>query len=328
MDFLAIGDIVAEPFIKLSKASGAVTCDERGEHCKLSLPFPEKIPYESSTFVPGVGNAPNAAVAAARLGMSSALMSWIGNDENGVSCSRSLIRNGVSTEYVSTEPGKTTNHHYVLWYGLDRTILVKHEDFSYALPQTMPKPRVVYLSSMAKSALPFHQPLMEWIESQPDIKFAFQPGTFQIEPGLSALARVYTRTDYFFANKEEYQRILATDEEDVKKLMEMMRAHGPKVAFLSDGPNGAYALSDKGAWKIGLYPDHRDAVERTGAGDAFSATATVALMLGKSVPEALTWGPVNSMSVVQKIGAQAGLLSRDALLENLEKAPGYKPEAF
>jgi hypothetical protein len=52
----------------------------------------------------------------------------------------------------------------------------------------------------------------------------------------------------------------------------------------------------------------------------------VALALGKSVSEALQWGPINSMSVVQEIGAQKGLLTRNKLEEFLKNAPAeYKP---
>jgi hypothetical protein len=47
--------------------------------------------------------------------------------------------------------------------------------------------------------------------------------------------------------------------------------------------------------------------------------------LGKTPLEAFTWGPINSMSVVQEIGAQKGLLSREKLEEYLSKAPAdYK----
>ena len=39
------------------------------------------------------------------------------------------------------------------------------------------------------------------------------------------------------------------------------------------------------------------------------------------------WGPVNSMSVVQQIGARAGLLTRERLEEYLAKAPeDYRPQ--
>ena len=48
-------------------------------------------------------------------------------------------------------------------------------------------------------------------------------------------------------------------------------------------------------------------------------------LLGKTPAEALAWGPVNSMSVVQHIGAQVGLLTRDKLEEYLKNAPAdYK----
>ena len=76
-----------------------------------------------------------------------------------------------------------------------------------------------------------------------------------------------------------------------------------------------------------MYPDPAPPVDRTGAGDSFSSTFTAALGLGMSIPEALSWGPINSMSVVQYVGAQEGLLTREKLLEHLANAPDfYKAE--
>jgi sugar/nucleoside kinase (ribokinase family) len=50
-------------------------------------------------------------------------------------------------------------------------------------------------------------------------------------------------------------------------------------------------------------------------------------MLGKTVAEALSWGPINSMNVVQHIGAQEGLQTREKLEEFLANAPDhYKPQ--
>ena len=66
-------------------------------------------------------------------------------------------------------------------------------------------------------------------------------------------------------------------------------------------------------------------VDPTGAGDAYFSTVVSALALGKPFEEALLWGPINAMSVVQQIGAQKGLLSREKLEEFLAKAPAdYK----
>ena len=77
-------------------------------------------------------------------------------------------------------------------------------------------------------------------------------------------------------------------------------------------------------WFMPVYP--HDPFERTGAGDAFASTVSAALLLGKSLEESLKWGPINSMSVVQFVGAQKGLLSESSLEQYLANAPaGYGP---
>jgi sugar/nucleoside kinase (ribokinase family) len=78
-----------------------------------------------------------------------------------------------------------------------------------------------------------------------------------------------------------------------------------------------------------MYPDPKPPVERTGAGDATSSTIVAALHLGLPLEKAILWGPINSMNVVQHVGAQAGLLSRERLLDLLENAPmGYTAETL
>ena len=107
--------------------------------------------------------------------------------------------------------------------------------------------------------------------------------------------------------------------------MQKLHDLGPKIICLTDGPNGAYAYDGTDAWFVPAYPDPKPPVERTGAGDAFASTVTTALVMGKSLEEALLWGPVNSMNVVQHIGAQKGLLTQAELESWLNKAPGdYK----
>ncbi len=161
------------------------------------------------------------------------------------------------------------------------------------------------------------------------MKLAFQPGTYQMKFGKERMATFYKRAEIFFCNKEEAQRILGTEESDIKKLLSAMHELGPKNVVITDGPVGAYALGDGKYWFMRTYPDPKPPLQRTGAGDAFSSTVTVALVLGKDLPEALRWGPINSMSVVQSIGAQAGLLDRARLEEYLAKAPeDYVPKEF
>ncbi len=103
--------------------------------------------------------------------------------------------------------------------------------------------------------------------------------------------------------------------------MPQVRALGPKIAVITDGPNGAYAQGEDGAvLRVPMFPDRVPPVDRTGAGDATASTIVSALALGLPLAEALRWGPVNSASVVEKIGAQAGLLPRAELESRLAAA--------
>lgn len=323
LDFFAVGDIVNEPFIRLTDAQ----VYEKDGQQMLGMRFGDKIPYAESVHMPAVGNASNAAVAAARLGLTSALRAYLGDDAPGKECLARLEEEKVQTEYVVTEHGKKTNHHYVLWYQNERTILVKHEEYDYEVPTLGHQPKWLYLSSLAKNSLPYHHALAEMLQLYPDIKLAFQPGTFQMALGVDALKPLYERTDFFCVNVEEAARILQKDVQEkrtpdyIKELIRGVAQLGPKLISITDGSEGAYAYDGSRFMRIPMYPDDREPFERTGAGDAFASSITAAMALGEPFEKALLWGPINSMSVVQDVGAQRGLLTRAALLGHLEKAP-------
>lgn len=320
IQFLAIGDIVTEPFIRLSDAH--VEDGVNGATKELCMRFGDKIPYEYAVLATAVGNAANAAVAASRLGQNSALRAYVGDDRYGAECLAKLEEEGVNTSLMVTEPGKATNYHYVLWYGSERTILVKHEEFSYTVPEMASDPTWLYLSSLAENSLPYHEALAAFLDAHPGTKLAFQPGTFQMKLGKEALAPLYERSALFFCNKEEAQRILGVPASTpVKDLLTGMRDLGPQTIVITDGREGAYAFDGTRMMQVPMYPDTRAPFERTGAGDAFASTVTVALSLGLPLDQALLWGPINSMAVVQEVGAQKGLLSREALEALLASAP-------
>jgi ribokinase len=324
IDFLAIGDIVIDAFIKLKDAHVHKQLDNP-ESSELCVRFGDKVPYESVTVVSAVGNSPNAAVCAARLNLNSALLTNIGDDQNGKDCLAVLKKENVSRKLVKIEKNKKTNYHYVLWYEVDRTILIKHTEFEYKFPK-LPKVSWIYLSSLAENSLPFHFELIDFLKKHPETKLAFQPGTFQMKFGTEKLKEIYQHTEIFFCNVEEAERILGIqDHKDILSLSKGIQALGPKIVSISDGPNGAYLYLNNELWQIPIYPDIAPPVDRTGAGDAFSSTVTAGLTLGLTPVEAFTWGPINSMSVVQKIGAQEGLLTVKQIKEYLQSAPeNYK----
>ncbi len=327
-DFIAIGDTLTDDFIELDDVRIDTRPDPEDKgYPEICFRFGDKVPFRNSVVIHGVGNAANAAVSATRLGLKTAFISNIGDDELGGKKLEALRKNGVDTRWVKINPGYKSTYHYVLRYKAERTILVNNLQYPYALPTDLEAPRWIYFSSVSNNNEAYHHEIAEYLKLHPETKFAFQPGTYQIQLGTEKIKDLYEETDIFFCNKEEARIITNTPSNQIKELLSAVYELGPKIAVITDGPNGAYAFDGNETWFIPMYPDPKPPFDRTGSGDAFSSTFTAAIALGKSVPEALSWGPVNSMSVVQYIGAQEGLLSREKLEAYLGEAPDeYKPK--
>jgi len=324
-DFVGIGDIVTDDFIELGDAH--IDSENNTQAPELCMRFGDKIPYKDSVVIPAVGNSPNASVSAHRLGLQSALITDIGDDLHGQACLQKLKEEGIPTDFIRVHEHTTSNYHYVLRFKEERTILVKHHEYEYALPDIQEVPAFIYLSSLAENSLPYHEAIADYLEKNPESKLVFQPGTFQIKLGFEKLQRLYTQSYLFFCNKEEARKILKTKTEDIQELLKGMRALGPQIVVITDGPRGAYVYDGKTMWHGPMYPDPAPPIDRTGAGDSFASTFTSALALGLDIQTALRWGPINSMSVVQHIGAQKGLLSREMLEKYLAEAPeDYLPK--
>lgn len=325
IDILGVGDIVTDAFIELEDAW--IEEDNPQKNKELCMRFGDKIPYKDVVVVRAAGNSPNATVCAHRLGLKSALVTDVGDDEQGKEKIEALEEESINTEFVRIHESQKSNYNYILRFKEERTILVKHHEYEYSFPQIDTAPRYLYLSSLSRNSLPYHKEIALYLEKHPETKLVLQPGTFQMKLGYEKISELYKLAELFFCNKQEAQKILKTDEPSIKKLIIDLHALGPKIVVITDGPEGAYAYDGSEMWHGPMYPDPKPPVDRTGAGDSFSSTFTSALALEKTIPEALSWGPINSMSVVQHIGAQKGLLTREKLEKLLEEAPeDYKPE--
>ncbi len=319
VDLIGIGDLVVDTFIELNDAW--IEDDNPGKTKELCMRFGDKIPYKSEVTIYGEGNSINAAHAAIRLGLKTAIISNVGDGALSTECLFHLNRSGINTDYVTRHISKDTNHNFVLRFREDRTILVHHNEYDYAFPKNLPAPKWIYLSSLAQNSIPYHGEILEFLKNNPETKLAFQPGTFQIKLGVEKLGELYKRAEIFFCNKEEAQKILKTPETEISKLLEMMRAIGPKIVVITDGPAGAYVFDGTKKLYGPIFPDIAPPVERTGAGDAFASTFTSAIILGRDIETALRWAPVNSMNVVQYVGAQAGHLTISQIEGFLKNAP-------
>ncbi len=328
-DVVSVGDIVTDAFIKLLEDQAHTYTNQDGDW--LAMPFATKVPFDYAEIIPGVGNAANAAVSFARLGLKSGFVTNVGEDTYGREMIQSLHKNKVDSRFVHINPDKKSNYHYVLWYKEERTILIKHEEYDYFWPHFRPDeiPRWLYFSSISKNALDFHDELADWLEKHAEVKLAFQPGTFQMEAGTHRLERIYKRTEVLILNRQEAAKVGGGDHRNINDLLEKLHHLGPKIVVITDGPNGAYASDQQVRLKMLAYPDPKPPFERTGAGDAFASTFVAALIKGNNIQGALQWAPINSMSVVQQVGAQSGLLTEPELESLLKRSPDwYKPSSI
>ncbi len=325
-DVMSVGDIVTDDFISLIEKEEHTYSNQQGKW--LAIPFGTKIPFDHHQVIPAVGNASNAAVAFARLGLKSSFATNIGGDQEGRDMLAVLQKEGVDHRFVRINPGHKSNFHFVLCFGAERTILIKHEEYDYHWPHLRPNevPKWLYFSSISEHAIQYHDQVADWLEHHPDVKLAFQPGTFQMAAGAERLKRIYQRSEIVVLNREEAVTVGGGNHENINNLFDHMHHLGPKIVVITDGPNGAYVSDGQQRLQMPLYPDPWPPVDRTGAGDAFASTFVAALIKGNTIEGALQWAPINSMSVVQKVGAQAGLLSEKQIDHYLRHSPAhYRP---
>jgi len=217
--------------------------------------------------------------------------------------------------------GVLTNFHFVLSFQGERTILIKHNKFTYKLPKL--NTDWIYFSSMAAGTEKFHKEIASFLQKNPKIKLSFNPGTFQMRMGTQKLKGIYKRTEILFLNREEAQLVLKMQTRDVKKLLKGMHGLGAKIAVITDGRQGSYASNGSPkVWYLDEFVGPH--VEATGAGDAYATAFTAAIFHGKRIDEAMTWGTINGGFVVQFVGPHAGLRTKAQIEQYMKKHPKFR----
>lgn len=317
-DIISIGDCTIDAFVEVEEAT--IHADIHHEHQQICFSFADKIPYRSLIMLTA-GNANNAAVSTSRLGLNSAFYGTIGKDLNGKIIQNALKSEKVSTEFLKVDKKLPTNFHVVLWFRHERTILIKHQAYDYALPGGIENTKWIYLTSIGQKGLSVHKPVVGMLKKNPQIKMAFNPGTFQLRIGLKKLLPLLKHTEILFVNKEEAEALLGREGKP-HALAKHLAKTGAKTVVITDALNGSYCLADGTFYHVGVYP--HVPYETTGCGDAFASAFTAARIYGLPIEQALLWGSRQGASVATKIGPQAGLLTKSKMLRDLRNAPKIK----
>lgn len=163
------------------------------------------------------------------------------------------------------------------------------------------------------------------------VKISFSPGMLYAAKGLKALMPVLERTQIFFANRDEIEKLTgryfkAGARELVKSGCRIVVVTlGKGLAKVEVGLVTAYICDGEKEYDIEserLSPKSR--LETTGAGDAFAAGFLFGFLKGKSVEECGLLGDTMAGFVIRKAGARAGLPTVAQLSEKYLKRSGRR----
>lgn len=255
----------------------------------MDIKFGQKIVAKKHAVTLG-GNAANVSVGLARLGVSTALTTVFGDDEAGYWQKKQLMTENVDVSLAKIDPKNESNSSAIIIFSGERTILSYHSPKTIVLDPVSNANWVYLTSSPGVNSNDVFSLLKSFNH------LAFNPSVPDLKKGKDYLAPILEKTDVLILNNEEF---------------EMLGTKGPKITVVTDGKNGV-SLYD-GEKQIQKPAIGENAIETTGAGDAFSSGFLSALYYGKNPEEALEWGLKNSASVILKIGAIEGLLKKDEI---------------
>lgn len=324
-DVISLGPARMDVFVTLPQDEVLEVCNIDRQKCMIQLGFGEKIAVKGVEFAIG-GNTGNNAVGLSRLGHKVAMVGAMGDGWTDRRALEVLQNEKVDTKHIEIQPGKM-GFGVIINYQEERTILSYYPESLCNFPDMGDTTTDwVYITSMGTGYENFYAQAVAWAK-QKGAKIAFNPGTRQIKAGVEPLKYVYEATEIVFVNREEAAQLLGKLPGDpIEQLLDGMRNLGPKVAVITDGPEGTYMADGNKYWRMPIVP--AEVVERTGAGDAFGSGFLGAVIAGKPLEEALRWGTTNSASVLGFVGPQAGLLNEAGIQEWLAKTADVMPLEF
>lgn len=306
MDVLCVGSATVDLFLVIDPQNPHFRFSETTN--EMSVHLGDKIVFENAQFEIG-GNACNVSVGLKKLGVNSSLMAEVGDDEFSQKITSGLQEAGVDTSLLKKKEGQSC-FSVILNYQGDRVIFTentqKEHDFSFDNISS----KWIYLTSLGGNWENIYQKVSDFVKNT-GAKLVLNPGASQIDKGPSSFSYILPQTEVLIVNKEEAEEIVGS-QSDVQNLLTELKKLGPKIVVITDGENGSYVLSENGE-NLSHESSKSPSLSKTGAGDAYSSGFLAALVLGKNLQDAMDWGTKNAGSVVGKIGAQRGLLTREEI---------------
>ena len=227
IELLSIGDASLDAF--LFPTESEALCQMNDKETLICFSYGDKIPVRELEFSIG-GNAANNSVGTRRLGVKSAAVLTLGEDDIGNQIEEKLRKEGVETSFISKVKDRRSNYSLAINYSGERTMFTYKDEIDYLFPQDLPKVNWVYLTSLGDDFEDIYRTTTEWIRTDPDIKLAFNPGSRQIRAGVEKIRNVLEVSEILYVNRQEAEVISSFGDSRgrEKELLSALYSIGPK----------------------------------------------------------------------------------------------------
>ena len=286
---------------------------------KLEYPVGTKINVRDVDFQTG-GCGMNVAIGLKRLGCNAALLGKYGDDINGRMIKQVLKDEGI--KFIGP-PGRGKTGYSVILDSVrhNRTILHFRGASSNFRPSEIDKGKVdskwIYMASARGDAFKTQKALTD-LARKKKIKIAFNPGIHECSKGRRYIGKIIRASEMMIMNKQEAQALTRKDKP--ADMLKAIRRMGPKIVCITNGTNDIFAYENGVVYR--LRPHKIRMLERTGAGDAFSAGLLAGMVKNKGIEMSLQLGMANSESVIRYFGALNKLLSWNEAVGAVNRNPG------
>ena len=318
-DVITVGSATVDAFVHTDRSELIKIMDSRHEEALLAYPSGSKLLVTRLEFTTG-GGGTNTAVSLSRLGLKTAHLGRIGNDENADRIISLLNKEKV--DFIGKR-GKIMSGFSIILDSIehDRTILAykgANDNFDFRdIKKGALKTRWFYFSSMMGKSFEAMKKLAVFAKKN-KINIVFNPSSYLAEKGIKYLKPVLDAAKILVLNDEEAACLVGNREkaESIEQLLRKLNTHVP-IVVITAGKKGAHCSDKKNIYfakanKIRV-------VESTGAGDAFASSFLAGYMKKNDIMFALKLAVTNAESVIQHHGAKNKLLKYSQALAVMKK---------
>jgi ribokinase len=252
------------------------------------------------------GSAANTIVGLARLGLKTGFIGKVAADYEGNFLLDDFRKEGVDTNGITvSEEGRSGVVMGFIDIKGDRALYVDPGVNNLAKFQEINLDYATNTEFLHLSSFVGETPLeaqKELIDRLPNVKISFDPGALYARKGLRALRPIIQRCRVMFPNAIETKLLTGKDYEEGAKNFTKL---GAEMVAVKLGKKGCYITDGKESHLIKAYKV--DALDTTGAGDAFCAGFIYGLINGKDLYDCGRLGNFVASRCITKIGARTGL---------------------